>query len=88
MLKVIQHLANIAVAIFRVSVYWLGIFWKPFMEQAAGSEWDMMKLTGGVDKQAAIQLDNTERDLFRKPSNYTFLQTQLLVLKQVFMLKI
>jgi hypothetical protein len=39
---------------FRVSVLW--IFKKPYIEQAAGSEWGGKDLFGRTAKQAAIQL--------------------------------
>jgi hypothetical protein len=34
----------------------VGCVWKPFFEQAAGGEWDMMDLIGKAGEQAAIQL--------------------------------
>jgi hypothetical protein len=45
-------LANIAVTIFRVNVCWLGVFWKPYIEQVEGGKWDVTKQIGRVEEQA------------------------------------
>jgi hypothetical protein len=32
-----------------------GRFWKPYIGQALGGEWDLMVLIGGAEERAAIQ---------------------------------
>jgi hypothetical protein len=42
--------ANIAVFIFRVNVYWLGVlFFNPYLEQVVCGDWDVTKQTGGLE---------------------------------------
>jgi hypothetical protein len=36
-------------------VYWLVIFWQPYVGQAAGHELDVVELIGGVEEQAISQ---------------------------------
>jgi hypothetical protein len=44
----------IAVATFRMNVYWLSGFWR-HVEQAVGGEWEVTNLIGGAEELAAIQ---------------------------------
>jgi hypothetical protein len=46
--------ANIAVAIFKVGVWW-GEFWRPYIGQAVSGKIDLMVLIGGMEECAAIQ---------------------------------
>jgi hypothetical protein len=52
MFGVNQHLANTAVAIFKVDMR-LDEFWRPYIGQAVSGEIDSMVLIGGVEKRAA-----------------------------------
>jgi hypothetical protein len=51
----------------------VGLFWKPYIWQAAGGEWDMMDLTGRMEEQATIQLATST--WLRKRGNEKFLLT-------------
>jgi hypothetical protein len=48
--------ADIAVDIFRVNIYWLGIFWKPYLYKAGSidGKWDVTNAIGGVKKQLSV----------------------------------
>jgi hypothetical protein len=48
--KLSNVLANIAVAIFRVSMWWSGVFWKLYIGQAVGRDLNLMVLSGQPDK--------------------------------------
>jgi hypothetical protein len=51
--KVVQLLANIAVAIFRVNMRWLFISWQPYsIGQGVDGALNVMVLIGGVEEQA------------------------------------
>jgi hypothetical protein len=46
-------LVNISVAIFRVNMYWG--FWKPFVDQAIGNEWDVQDIIFRAEKHTAVE---------------------------------
>jgi hypothetical protein len=51
-------LANIAVAVFKVNLWW-GEFWKPYIDKAVGGKVDFMVLIGGVEEQAIVQWERS-----------------------------
>jgi hypothetical protein len=57
MLKISNVSADVAVAIFRANMYWLGVYQKFYIGQAVRGELEVMVLIGGAEERAAIQLE-------------------------------
>jgi hypothetical protein len=58
MLKIIKHFGKHCSSNLQGEYVKAGNFWKLYIGQAVGGELDLMELIGGVEEQAAIQLDS------------------------------